>query len=76
MNNFNIKIEKVTVVAKHALHKNFCQPMSYHICSKHYTHIMTMIPTIATCPYCDGTEEYIPQRFHGIDTSEGNENDR
>jgi hypothetical protein len=47
--------------------KRFHKEVSYHVCKEHAIHIMSLMPTIATCPYCDGTEEYIPQRFHGID---------
>jgi len=63
----NFEFEKIIVKPKD-LDRRFHKEISYHVCEEHSVHIMSLMPTIATCPYCDGTEEYIPQRYHNIDS--------
>jgi hypothetical protein len=62
------EIEKRIVKSKDPdADRRFHESVSHYECSKHATHIMAMKPNIASCPYCDGTEEYIPQRYSDID---------
>ena len=63
----NFKIEKIVVKPDPDSGKISSKEISYYVCDIHYTHIMALKPKIATCPYCDGTKEYVPQRYNGLE---------